>query len=139
MTECIFCKIVTKELPATLVHDDEHTLAFMDITQVNPGHVLIALKAHSENIYELNEAQAAAVFGPATRLAKAIRDAFSPHGLSVYQANGTAAGQQVFHFHVHLIPRYNGDDVSLVFPRKNPTREQLEAYGANIRARLTGF
>ena len=136
MTECVFCKIVTKQLPATVVHEDEHTLAFLDIAQVNPGHVLIALKAHSENIYGLDEAQAAAIFGPAARLARAIHDVFSPHGLSVYQANGTAAGQQVFHFHVHLIPRYNGDDVTLVFPRKSPTRDQLEDYGSKIRARL---
>ena len=136
MTDCVFCKIVTKELLATFVHEDEYTLAFMDIAQVNPGHVLVALKAHSENIYGLNEAQAAAVFRPAARLARAIRDVFSPHGLSVYQANGIAAGQQVFHFHLHLIPRYNGDDITLIVPRKSPTREQLEDYGAKIRARL---
>lgn len=136
MTDCVFCKIVAKQLPAIVIHEDERTLGFMDIAHVNPGHVLVALKAHSENLYALDEVQAGAVFGVAARLARALRDVFAPHGLSVYQANGTAAGQQVFHFHVHLIPRYDGDDVKLIWPRKNPAREELEEYGAKIRARL---
>lgn len=137
MTDCVFCKIVAKQMPAIVVHEDERTLGFMDIAEVNPGHVLVALKAHSENLYALDEVQAGAVFGAAARLARAIRDAFAPQGLSVYQANGTAAGQQVFHFHVHLIPRYDDDDVKLVWPRKSPPREILEEYGAKIRAWLT--
>jgi len=136
MTDCVFCKIVLKQLPAIVVHEDEHTLGFMDIAQVNPGHVLVALKAHSENLYALNEVQAGAVFGAAAHLARAIRDVFGPQGLSVYQANGAAAGQQVFHFHLHLIPRYDGDGVTLIWPRKNPPREELEGYAAKIRAGL---
>ena len=136
MTDCIFCKIVAKQMPAIVVHEDERTLGFMDIGQVNPGHVLVALKAHAENLYALDEVQAGAVLSAAARLARAIREAFGPQGLSVYQANGTAAGQTVFHFHIHLIPRYDGDDVALSWPRTNPPREKLEEYGAKIRARL---
>jgi histidine triad (HIT) family protein len=104
MTDCVFCKIAAMQFPATLVHEGEHTLAFMDIAPVNPGHVLVAPKIHSENLYALGEKQAGAVFGAAARLARTIRDAFAPPGLSVYRANGTLAGQQVFHFHLHLIP-----------------------------------
>jgi histidine triad (HIT) family protein len=136
MSDCVFCRIVARQIPATVVHEDEHALAFMDIGQVNPGHVLVALKAHAENVYALEDAQAAAVFRTAARVARAIRAAFQPQGLSVYQANGKAAGQTVFHFHVHLVPRHEDDGMSLTWPVKNPPREKLDEYAAKIRAAL---
>lgn len=136
MSDCVFCKIVARQIPATVVHEDEHTLAFMDLGQVNPGHVLVAVKKHAENLYALDDAQAGAVLRSAARVARAIRDAFTPQGLSVYQANGKAAGQTVFHYHVHLVPRYEGDGMALTWPVKNPPREKLEDYAAKIRALL---
>lgn len=138
MSPCVFCRIVAREIPATVVHEDEHVLAFMDLGQVNPGHVLVAVKAHADNLYELTDAQAGAVLRAAARVARAIRDAFKPEGLSVYQANGAAAGQTVFHYHVHLVPRHDGDGMALTWPVKNPPREQLEACAAKIRASLPG-
>ena len=136
MSGCVFCRIVAREIPATIVHEDEHSLAFMDIGQVTPGHVLVAAKAHRENLYELDEALAAAVFRSAARVARAIRAAFAPAGLSVYQANGTPAGQTVFHFHIHLVPRHEGDGMALTWPVKNPPRARLEEYAARIRGAL---
>lgn len=136
MAECVFCRIVAKQIPATVVHEDEHTLAFMDIGQVNPGHVLVAVKQHAENIFALDEARAAAAFGAAARVSRAIREAFAPQGLSVYQANGSAAGQTVFHFHIHLVPRHEGDGMQLTWPVKNPPREKLAQYAEKIRAKL---
>jgi histidine triad (HIT) family protein len=136
MADCVFCKIVAKQIPATVVHEDEHTLAFMDIGQVNPGHVLVTLKKHAENIFALDEAQAAAVFRSAAKVARAIRGAFEPQGLSVYQANGAAAGQTVLHLHIHLVPRYEGDGMALTWPVKNPPREKLTEYAEKIRAKL---
>ncbi len=136
MSECVFCKIVAKQIPAAVVHEDEQTLAFMDIGQVNPGHVLVALKKHADDIFALDDAQAAAVFRTAARVSRAIRDAFSPQGLSVYQANGRPAGQTVFHFHLHLLPRHEGDGMQLTWPVKNPPREKLAEYAEKIRARL---
>jgi histidine triad (HIT) family protein len=136
MSDCVFCRIVAKQIPATVVHEDADTLAFMDIGQVNPGHVLVALKAHAENIFALEEAQAAAVFRTVARVARGIRAAFAPQGLSVYQANGKPAGQTVFHFHIHLVPRHDGDGMNLTWPVKNPPREKLEDYAAKIRAAL---
>jgi histidine triad (HIT) family protein len=136
MTDCVFCRIVAGTIPSTRVHEDEHTVAFMDIGQVNPGHVLVAVKAHAEDIYALDEAQAAAAFRAATRVARAIRAAFAPAGLSVYQANGKPAGQTVFHFHLHLVPRHEGDGMALAWPVKNPPRERLEEAAAKIRAAL---
>ena len=136
MADCVFCRIMAKQIPATVVHEDEHTLAFMDIGQVNPGHVLVALKKHAENIFALDDAQAAAVFRSAAKVARAIRGAFEPQGLSVYQANGAAAGQTVFHLHIHLVPRYEGDGMALTWPVKNPPRDKLADYAEKIRAKL---
>jgi histidine triad (HIT) family protein len=127
---------VARQIPASVVYEDEHTLAFMDLGQVNPGHVLVAVKAHAENLYALNDAQTGAVLRTAARVARAIRDAFSPQGLSVYQANGKVAGQTVFHYHVHLVPRHEGDGMALTWPVKNPPREKLEDYAARITASL---
>jgi histidine triad (HIT) family protein len=137
MSDCVFCRIIAKQIPATVVYEDAHTLAFMDIGQVNPGHVLVAAKGHAENFYALDDAQAGAVFRAAARVARAIRDAFAPQGLSVYQANGKAAGQTVFHFHIHLVPRFDNDGMNLTWPVKNPPREKLEEYAAKIRARIS--
>ena len=134
--DCVFCKIVAKQIPATVVHEDAHTLAFMDIGQVNPGHVLVAVKRHAENIYALEDTQAAELFKAAARVARAIRAAFNPEGLSVYQANGKAAGQTVFHLHMHLVPRHAGDGMELTWPVKNPPREKLAEYAEKIKAKL---
>jgi histidine triad (HIT) family protein len=136
MSDCVFCRIVAKQIPATIVQEDADTLAFMDIGQVNPGHVLVVLKSHADNLFGLQDAQAAAVFRAVARVARAIRDAFAPQGLSVYQANGKAAGQTVFHFHVHLVPRHENDGMNLTWPVKNPPREKLEEYAAKIRQKL---
>ena len=136
MSDCVFCKIVARQIPATIVDEDEHSFAFMDIGQVNPGHVLVAAKSHVENIYGLDETQAAALFRVAAKIARAVRTAFSPEGLSVYQANGKAAGQTVFHFHLHLVPRHSADGMSLVWPVKNPPREKLEENAQRIRRAL---
>jgi histidine triad (HIT) family protein len=136
MADCVFCKIMAKQIPASIVHEDEHTLAFMDLGQVNPGHVLVAVKAHAENVYALDDIQAAAVFRSVARVARAIRSAFSPEGLSIYQANGKPAGQTVFHFHIHLVPRHENDGMNLTWPVKNPAREKLEEYAAKVRAGL---
>jgi len=138
MADCVFCKIVAKQIPASVVYEDEYTLAFMDLGQVNPGHVLVALKAHAENVYALDDAQAAAVFRSVARVSRAIRAAFAPQGLSVYQANGKAAGQTVFHLHVHLVPRFEGDGMNLSWPVKNPPREKLEEHAAKLRLHFQG-
>ncbi|HKQ27957.1 MAG TPA: HIT family protein [Burkholderiales bacterium] len=136
MLDCVFCKIIAKQIPATAVCEDEHTFAFMDIGQVNPGHVLVTVNQHADNIFALADAQAAAVFRTAARVARAIGAAFSPQGLSVYQANGKAAGQTVFHFHIHLVPRYDGDGMQFTWPVKNPPRERLVAYAEKIKEKL---
>ena len=136
MNDCVFCKIVAGQIPATKVHEDELTLAFMDIGEVNPGHVLVAVKPHVDNIYGLDDTLAAAVFRTAARVARAVNKAYAPEGVTLYQANGVAAGQTVFHFHLHLVPRYADDGLRITWPANNPPREQLEANAAKLRAAL---
>jgi histidine triad (HIT) family protein len=136
MSACVFCKIVAGQIPSTRVYEDDSTLVFMDIGEVNPGHVLVTVKAHVENIFGLNDALAAAVFRTAARAARAVQKAYAPEGVTLYQANGAAAGQTVYHFHLHLVPRYAHDGMRLTWPAKNPPREQLEANAARLRAAL---
>jgi len=136
MTDCVFCKIVAGQIPSTRVYEDEHVVAFMDLGQVNPGHVLVAVKKHAANLFELDDAQAAAVGRAGAKIARALKKAFGPEGLSVYQANGKPAGQTVFHYHVHLLPRHEGDGMELTWPVKNPPRDKLEEYAGKIRAVL---
>ena len=136
MTDCVFCKIADGQIPASTVYEDEDCVAFMDIGQVNPGHVLVAAKRHAQDLYALDDAQAAAVARGVARVARAIRAAFAPEGLSVYQANGAAAGQTVFHYHVHLVPRFANDAMRFTWPVQNPPREALEEHAVRIRAAL---
>ena len=136
MADCVFCRIVSEEIPSTDVWEDESTLAFMDIDRVNPGHVLVACKFHVNNVFGLDDSRAAAVFQATARVARALNTAFAPQGVSVHQVNGAAAGQTVFHFHIHEVPRYEGDGMDLVWPVKNPPRSALEEAAAKIRRLL---
>jgi len=138
MDECIFCKIANGEAPANIVYEDDLTLAFMDIGHVNPGHTIVALKTHISNIYELDEAQAAAVFCTAMRLAQALKKAMQPAGMTLLQANEVAGWQTVFHFHIHILPRHANDGVELTWPAKRPPQKELEHYAVQVRAVLTG-
>ncbi len=136
MSDCVFCRIVAGEIPASIVHEDEHTLAFMDLGQVNPGHVLVATRAHVENVFGLDDTQAAAVFRTTAHVARASRAAFGAPGMNLFQANGKEGLQSVFHFHMHVLPRWDGDGMSLVWPAKNPSREALQGYADKVRAAL---
>ena len=136
METCVFCKIVAKQILANVVYEDEHTIAFMDIGAVNPGHMLVACKPHVENVFGLDDALAAAVMRTTARVARALKGAFAPEGVNLFQANGAAAEQTVFHFHVHVLPRRTGDGMKLVWPVQNPPREELQRNAEALRAAL---
>lgn len=136
MDNCVFCRIVRGEIPATVVLEDEQTLVFMDIGSVNPGHVLVAAKPHVENLQGMDEALAGAMFRSAARAAKAIERVYQPAGISVYQANGAAAGQTVFHAHIHVLPRWENDGLTFTWPVKNPSRDELELVAVRLRGAL---
>lgn len=136
MTDCIFCKIVAKQVPASVVFEDEHALAFMDLGQVNPGHVLVATRSHVENIYGLDDAHASAIFRVTARIARAIQSTFDSPGLNLFQANGVAGAQTVFHFHIHVLPRWPDDGMRIAWPTSNPPRETLQQYADKLRGAL---
>ena len=133
---CIFCKLVAKEIPAAIVFEDAQTLAFMDLGQVNPGHVLVASKRHAANLLELTADEAAAVMRTAHHVARAVMASFDPPGLTLLQANGKEGDQTVFHFHMHVVPRHEGDGIALSWPRKDPAREVLQAHALRLRQAL---
>ncbi len=108
--DCIFCKIVKGEIPIAKVFENENVLAFLDISQVSKGHTLIIPKIHKENIYQLSPETAQEIFKVVPKIATAIKDQFNPIGLNLLNNNGEHAGQSVFHFHLHLIPRYGKGD-----------------------------
>ena len=134
--QCIFCRLVSGEVPATRVFEDDLTLAFMDLGQVNPGHVLVAVKRHAATLLELTPDEAGAAMRTAQRMARAAKDAFDPPGITLLQANGKEGEQTVFHFHMHVVPRHADDGITLLWPRKNPPRATLEAYAARLRSAL---
>ena len=133
---CVFCRIARGELPAAKVFEDEHTLAIMDIQSVNPGHMLVLVKPHRANVYALEDELAGAVFRTAARMARAAKKAFGCEGVTLLQANETAGAQTVFHFHIHVLPRWEGDGMELAWPVKNPPREALEEMAAKLREAL---
>jgi histidine triad (HIT) family protein len=134
--DCVFCRIARGELPASVVHEDEHTIAIMDAGQVNPGHVLVLTKAHVPDVFGLDDALAAAVFTTTTRVARAVRRAMAPAGMTLLQANGAAGFQTVMHFHIHVLPREDGDGVELAWPAKRPPKTTLDELAARLRAAM---
>jgi histidine triad (HIT) family protein len=113
---CIFCAIIEGQAPAEVLFEDKETLAFMDINPANPGHALVIPKRHIRDIYGMDEEMAAAVMRAAVRVAKAIKRALQPDGMNLVQSNERAGGQDVFHFHIHVIPRWYGDGLRLARP-----------------------
>jgi histidine triad (HIT) family protein len=139
MSDCIFCKIVNGEIPASKVFENDHVMAFLDISQVTKGHTLVIPKVHKENLYELTPEIASEVFKVAPEIANAIKEAFHPVGLNVLNNNGEKAGQSVFHFHMHLIPRYGeGDGFGAVWKsnQSNYTHDDLKKIADSISSQL---
>lgn len=136
--QCIFCRLVAGEIPAATVYEDSLTIAFMDIGQVNPGHVLVATKRHAATLLDITPEEAAAVMQTAQRVAQAVRAVFDPPGLTLLQANGREGDQTVFHFHMHVVPRHAQDGITLTWPRKEPGPATLRAYASQLSAALVG-
>ncbi|ODU59414.1 MAG: histidine triad (HIT) protein [Comamonadaceae bacterium SCN 68-20] len=134
--QCIFCRLVAGEIPAARVYEDELTVAFMDLGQVTPGHVLVAAKRHAVTLFDLTPEEAAAVMQTAQRVAQAIRTVFDPPGLTLLQANGPLGGQTVLHFHMHVVPRHEDDGIAFTWPRQEPGPAVLQGYAERLRAAL---
>ena len=111
--DCIFCKIAAGEITSVKVYEDDRVFAFMDINPINEGHLLIIPKAHAATIHEITEADFLAVMSATHKLAAAVKKALNPDGINLLQLNGKAANQVVPHLHVHIVPRWFGDGVTV--------------------------
>ena len=126
---CIFCRLIAREIPAAVVHED-------DLGQVNPGHVLVATRRHADTLYDLTDAEAAAVMQTSRRIAVAAQKAFPSAGLTLLQANGAEGGQTVKHVHMHVVPRHADDGIALSWPRKEPGGAELGEYAERLKSAL---
>ena len=135
MPECIFCKIVRGDLPSIKVYENESTLAFLDINPVNIGHTLVIPKQHSPDVFEIPESEWTAVMNTVKVISHALEKSLHPAGVNLAMNNRSAAGQVVFHAHVHIIPRYPNDGHELWHGSAYPEGQGLEI-GERIRAAL---
>lgn len=134
MSDCIFCKIARGEIPSKTIYEDDKFRVILDLGPIARGHALILPKEHSANIYELPDETAAAVFVLGKKMAGIMKEKLKCDGLNLMQNNGETAGQTVNHFHLHVIPRYEGDGQQIGWVPGEPTQEELEA----VRREITG-
>ena len=132
---CIFCKILAGEIPSTAVYEDDDFKAILDVSPAARGHVIILPKNHAANIYELPDDDASKIMVVAKKIATAIEKAYHCDGVNILQNNGEAAGQTVFHLHVHVIPRFKGDTVNIGW-KQGDMPEDLDAICKEIQAQL---
>ena len=133
MDYCIFCKIANGEIPSATLYEDGDFRVILDLGPASIGHALILPKVHAADIYELPEETAGKAMILAKRMAEKMKDALNCDGFNIVQNNGEIAGQTVFHFHMHLIPRYKGDQVGLTWTPGKLTEEDRD----EILAKLT--
>mgnify|MGYP000286184194 FL=1 len=133
VSDCIFCKIVAGEIPASKVYDDDHFLAFLDISQVTPGHTLVIPKKHARNLLEMTPDETAALFNIVSRVTKKVESATQPQGMNIISNMEEIAGQSVFHTHVHILPRYSQeDDLKIDFIAHEPDFAHLAQLAKEI-------
>ena len=131
--DCIFCSIVAGDSPAEIIDSDERTIAFLDINPATRGHALVIPRRHAVDLFDIAEDDLHATVSAARRLANRMRATIAPDGFNVLNSTGRAAWQSVFHFHVHVIPRFEGDPLQLPW-RPGPVEpEQLRDVGAALR------
>ena len=137
MIACVFCRIIADELPASVVYQDESVIAFLDIQPVNPGHVLVVPRVHAESLEDLSAEIAAHMMTVAQRIMTGLRKTdLRCEGINLFLADGSVAGQEVPHVHLHVIPRFPNDGFGLTFApgyRDLPKREELDNLAAAIR------
>jgi histidine triad (HIT) family protein len=133
-TDCVFCKIIAGELPSQIVAEDERTVSFMDISPATRGHALVVPRRHVKDLLEIGDEDLVAVALAAQRLARRARDRLHADGVNLLNSCGRAAWQTVFHFHVHVIPRYEGDPLRLPWVPAAGSPDEIAAAAAELRA-----
>jgi histidine triad (HIT) family protein len=131
---CIFCKIVAGELPATIIDEDERTISFMDIAPATRGHALVIPRAHSTDLLSVEPEDLQAVASASQRLASRVSERLGADGVNLVNSTGAAAWQTVFHFHVHVIPRYDGDPLRLPWVPAPGDPQEIAAAAAELAA-----
>lgn len=137
VNDCIFCKILADEIPSAVVYEDELFRAILDVNPAAKGHVIILPKNHAANLFEFPDDEASKILVVAKKIAEAVKKTYQCDGINILQNNGKAAGQTVFHLHVHVIPRFTGDtDHVNIGWRPGETPEDLQAIAQEIKANL---
>ncbi len=131
-SDCIFCKIANGEIPSKTIYEDENFRVILDLAPATKGHALILPKEHYKDLFELPENIASNVIVLAKKLATEMKEKLGCDGFNIMQNSGETAGQTVFHFHMHLIPRYKGDRQKIEWEKKEPSQEELEAVRKQI-------
>lgn len=134
--DCIFCKIAAGDVPASVVYRDDDVIAFMAVPQASRGHVLVIPRDHYETCFDLDDRLVGPLFETTVRIARAVKHTLAPDGLNLRQNNGRAAGQEVFHFHVHVVPRTQGVRLDFHAPGGPSDRPTLDQLAAQIAAAL---
>lgn len=135
--DCIFCKILADEIPSTVVYEDALFRAILDVNPAARGHVIILPKNHAANLFELPDEEASKILIVAKKIAKAVMETYHCDGINILQNNGAASGQTVFHLHVHVIPRFEGDrDHINIGWKPGETPEDMQAIAEEIKANL---
>jgi histidine triad (HIT) family protein len=130
--DCLFCKIVGGEIPATIVAQDDRTIAFMDINPATRGHALVIPRAHARDVHDIGLEDLQAVAATAQRIAARARENLGADGVTLMNSSGAAAWQTVFHFHMHVIPRYEGDPLELPWVPAPGDMDDIAAAGARL-------
>ncbi|MFL5831952.1 MAG: HIT family protein [Solirubrobacteraceae bacterium] len=131
--DCIFCKIIAGELPSQIIDEDERTIAFMDISPATRGHALVIPRAHSRDLLEIGPEDLAATIAGAQRIARRMSERLGTDGVNLLNSCGRAAWQTVFHFHIHVIPRYADDPLRLPWTPAEGDMDEIAAVAAELR------
>jgi histidine triad (HIT) family protein len=133
---CIFCKIAVKQAPASIIHEDDSVMAFLDIRPLNLGHSLVIPKKHYVDIFDTPKSQLCQIHMVSKMVSPAIKKATNADGISIIQQNGKAAGQDIFHLHVHVVPRFEGQKLPSFSELREVDRAKLDELGKKIRQHL---
>ena len=132
MSDCIFCKIIAGEIPSATIYENDEFKVILDRFPSGEGHALILPKNHVPNVFEIDPAQAGRAYALAAKLTRAMKEVLGFTDMNILQNNGPIAGQTVFHFHIHLIPRYENDGQTINWKQTSPTAEELAAVKEEI-------
>jgi histidine triad (HIT) family protein len=130
--DCIFCKVLAGDLPSERIYEDDHAVAVMDINPWTRGHAVVVPRKHATNLFEIEDDELAHVAQAAKRVAAMMRDTLGCDGINLLQSNGSAAWQTIFHLHVHVIPRYDGDPLELPIRPEPAEPDELAAVAKEI-------